>query len=154
MAGKRTTITPPTGTARRAALGRAGTLLAPFAISALTRLLEDPATQQWVQEQMGRVTATSRSSPDGMLATIAALRTDVRFLAESADDAAEAERARTWAKQLDRCEQAAQLLKAPGATATQRRALRKKLRALHAEIFNAAIVEKDEDLRSADGQDR
>lgn len=154
MAGKKSRIIPPTGTPRMARLGRAGTLLAPFAISALKRLLEDPATQQWAQERMGRFTATSSSSPDGMLATIAALRTDVRFLAESADDATETERARAWTKQLDRCEQAARLLKAPGATAKQRRALHRKLRELHTEIFDAALVERDEDARSADDQDR
>eukprot|EP01135_Chromosphaera_perkinsii_P008778 Nk52_evm1s1457 gene=Nk52_evmTU1s1457 len=154
MAGKKSTIIPPTGTPRLATLGRAGTLLAPFALSALRRLLEDPKTQQWVQEQLGRFTTTSSSSPDGMLATIAALRTDVRFLAESADDAGETARAQAWTKQLDKCEQAAQLLKAPGATAKQRRALHKRLRALHAEIFDAALIEKDEDARSADDQDR
>ena len=152
MAGKKST-TILRGGSRGAVLARAGTLLAPFVIAALKRLLENPETQTWIQEQLAQVTSTRSSTPDGMLTTIRALRDDVRFLAESADDAEEKARAHAWTRQLDKCEQAAALLKAPGATRKQRRTLRKKIGALHTEIFNAAILEKDEDVRAAEAQD-
>lgn len=48
--------------------------------------------------------------------TVRILREQVDYLAASADDVREAQQATEWAKRLDACERAAQLLKAPGTT--------------------------------------
>ena len=78
------------------------------------------------------------------------LRGNVEYLAASADDDAERERAAQWAKQLDHCEQAARLVQAPGATRKDRKALKTRVDALRSEIVAAFIQEQGEDAQEAD----
>ena len=72
------------------------------------------------------------------------------YLADSADDEEETRRARDWAKRLDSCERAAQLLQTPGATRKDRKALKTRVEALRSEIFAAYIEEMGEDAQEQD----
>ena len=128
---------------------KAAKWLGPLAVDAVARVHANPAAWKTVKEQSARLVARNGDSPDDVLATIEKLRDMVDYLDESADDAAETERARTWAKQLERYEQAAHLLKAPGSAKDERVALKKKVDALRSVIFSAFIIEKDEDDQAA-----
>ena len=83
-----------------------------------------------------------------MVKTVRILREQVDYLAASADDELEAQQAAEWAKRLDSCERAAQLLKAPGTTRKDRKALKKRIEALRTDIFAAYIEERGEDAET------
>ena len=105
-----------------------------------------------VKEQAAKLQRATTSKPDGVLTTVAVLREQVDYLAESADDEGEVRRAREWAKRLDSYERAAQLLKAPGATKKDRKTLKTSVEALRSEIFSAYIEEMGEDAEEAEGR--
>src|SRR5699024_3446781 len=109
-----------------------------------------PEVWQRVKEQTARLQKPSTSTPDGVLTTTQILREQLHYLRDSADDDEEARRAQHSAKRLDTCERAAQLLKAPGATRKDRKALRTRVEALRSEIFAAYIEEMGEDAQAAE----
>ncbi|ATG50905.1 hypothetical protein CFK38_04700 [Brachybacterium vulturis] len=109
-----------------------------------------PEVWETVKEQATRLQTTTTNRPDGVLATVAILREQVDYLEGSADDAGETRRAQDWAKRLDSCERAAQLLKAPGATRKDRKTLKVRTEALRSEIFEAYIEEMGEDAEVAE----
>ena len=109
-----------------------------------------PEVWEGVKEQAAKLQKTTTNKPDGVLTTVGILREQVDYLAESADDAEEARLAKDWAKRLDSCEHAAQLLKAPGSTRQDRKKLKKRVEALRSEIFEAYIEELGEDAEVAD----
>ena len=76
--------------------------------------------------------------------TIAMLREQVAYLLESADDAAERERALAWGAKLERLERAHALVR-PGSSATERRRLEAQVEALRAQVVAAFLVERIED---------
>ncbi|MGO1226098.1 MAG: hypothetical protein ACTMH5_04625 [Brachybacterium sp.] len=115
-------------------------------------LSSHPEVWEGVKEQAARLQRATTSKPDGVLTTVAVLREQVDYLAESADDEGEVRRAKEWAKRLDSCERAAQLLKAPGATKKDRRTLKTSVEALRSEIFSAYIEEMGEDAEEAEGR--
>lgn len=114
-------------------------------------LSEHPEILEKVKAQIAQLTTARTSTADGALKTIAVLRGNVDYLAGSADDDVEAEQAKDWARQLDRCEQAARLLGAPGATRKDRRAVKKRVDALRSDIVAAFIAEQAEDAAADEG---
>jgi hypothetical protein len=139
--------------------GRAGAALkaAQWAVPLLTAgarwLSTHPEVWEGVKEQAERLQKATTHRPAGVLRTVTILREQVDYLEGSADDAEEARRAKAWAKRLDSCERAAQLLKAPGATRKDRKELKESVEALRSEIFSAYIQEMGEDAEEAEGRD-
>lgn len=111
-------------------------------------LSSHPEVWDAIKEQATKLSKTATNKPEGVLATVAVLREQVDYLAASADDAGEERRAKDWSKRLDSCERAAQLLKAPGATRKDRKALGKSTEVLRSEIFSAYIAEMGEDAET------
>ena len=145
MAGKK--LVPSSGRAGSAI--RAAQWALPLLAAGARWLSGHPEVWEQVKEQAARLQKPSTSTPDGVLTTAGILREQVDYLRDSADDDEEARRAQDWTKRLDSCERAAQLLKAPGATRKDRKALRTRVEALRSEIFAAYIEEMGED--AADG---
>lgn len=123
----------------------------PLLLTAGRWLQEHPEALEQVREQIKKLLTHNTATPEGMLETIEALRDSVAFLAASADDEAETQRAEAWAKQLDAYEQAAKLLAAPGSSGKEKKQLKKKLEALRSEILEASITEHREDADAAEG---
>lgn len=132
---------------------RAAKWVGPLAAEAAARLWKNPEARQTAREQASHLVRRRGGSTDDLIETIAILRSEVTYLAESADDEEEAERARAWMVQVDRCEHAAQLLKAPGSTRAERSALTKKVSSLRSEIFGAYLLELDEDTQTGDSRE-
>ena len=147
MAGKM--LVP--GSGRASAAASAARWALPLLAAGARWLSAHPEVWEGVKEQAAKLQKTSTNKPDGVLATVAILREQVDYLEDSADDDAEARRAEDWAKRLDSCERAAQLLKAPGATRKDRKALKTRVEALRSEIFEAYIEEMGEDAEAAEG---
>jgi uncharacterized protein involved in exopolysaccharide biosynthesis len=148
----RTQAAKPPARRRSGARGRAvdfAFMVAPLAIGALKKLMEDPDLAKKAQDQVDRLLKNSGDSPADMLETVKVLREQVDYLVGSADDDREAARAEAWSKQLEQCERAAKLVGAPGATRKERRALKKRIAALRSEILEAFIVEQQEDADAA-----
>ena len=143
MAGKM--LIPSSG--RAGAALRAAQWAIPLLAAGARWLSAHPEVWERVKEQAARLQKPNTGTPDGVLATARILREQVDFLADSADDEEEARRARDWAKRLDSCERAAQLLTAPGATRKDRKALKTSVEALRSEIFAAYIEEMGEDAQ-------
>lgn len=143
-----TKITAP-GPKSRSALDTAKWAV-PLVLAAGRWLAGHPELMDRVKEQLETLKRSRTSTPAGALETIEVLRGNVGYLAASADDEAEQERAARWAKQLDHCEQAARLVQAPGATRKDRRALKARVDALRSEIVAAFIQEQGEDAQEAD----
>ncbi|WP_394216660.1 hypothetical protein [Brachybacterium vulturis] len=148
MAGKM--LVP--GSSRTSAAMNAARWAVPLLIAGGRWLSAHPEVWESVKEQAATLQRTTTSRPDGVLETVAILREQVDYLAGSADDAAETRRAQDWARRLDSCERAARLLKAPGATKKDRKALRVSTEALRSEIFAAYIEEMGEDAEAADSR--
>jgi|SRR5699024_2987343 len=146
MAGKM--LVPSSGRAGSAL--RAARWALPLLAAGARWLSDHPEVWERVKEQAATLQRTSTNRPDGVLETVAILREQVDYLEGSADDAEETRRAQDWAKRLDSCERAAQLLKAPGTTRKDRRTLKTRTEALRAEIFEAYIEEMGEDAAAAD----
>lgn len=119
--------------------------IGPFAAQAVTSISKDPEVLRTIKEQAARLAKPRGGTSEEQLKTIEVLRDQVTYLAESADDDDEARRAEEWSQRLDRCERAARILQAPGASKADRTALTKKVGALRSEIFSAFIVEQAED---------
>ena len=145
MAGKK--LVPSSGRAGSAI--RAAQWALPLLAAGARWLSAHPEVWERVKEQAATLQKPSTSTPDGVLTTTQILREQVDYLRDSADDDEEVRRAQDWAKRLDSCERAAQLLKAPVATRKDRKALRTRVEALRSEIFAAYIEEMGED--AADG---
>ncbi|MDN5892796.1 MAG: hypothetical protein L0H93_02120 [Nocardioides sp.] len=146
MAGKK--LVPGSGRASTAM--NAARWAIPLLAAGARWLSTHPEVWESVKEQAAKLQRTTTNKPDGVLATVAILREQVDYLEGSADDAGETRRAQDWAKRLDSCERAAQLLKAPGATRKDRKALKERTEALRSEIFEAYIEEMGEDAEAAE----
>lgn len=129
---------------------KAAKWLGPLAIEGIRRLAKNPEAMSTVKEQGAKLLKNTGDKPEDVLATIEALRDQVDYLEESADDRAEADRAAAWAKQLEKYERAARLLQAPGATKADLASLKKKVGELRGQIFSAFVQEQEEDA----GRDR
>ncbi|MGO1259212.1 MAG: hypothetical protein ACTMII_09695 [Brachybacterium sp.] len=143
MATKKLTNPVPKGNA----LISLAMTLSPFAIELIRKAADNPEVWKKVQEQILRLGQHRGDTPEDMRQTIEALREQIVYLTESADDDAEAKQAATWGKQLEQLDRAAALLTAPGATRTQKKTLKKKIGTLRAEILKAFIAEVDEDAQ-------
>ena len=120
----------------------------PLLAAAARWLSSHPEVWESIKEQGAKLQKVTTDKPDGVLTTVGILREQVGYLADSADDAGEARRAEDWAKRLDSCQRAAQLLKAPGTTRKDRKTLKKRVEALREEIFSAYIAEMGEDAEA------
>jgi len=119
-------------------------------LAAGARWLSDhPEVWEGIKEQAAKLQTATTHKPDGVLTAVGILREQVDYLAESADDAEEARLATDWAKRLDSCERAAQLLQAPGSTRKDRKTLKKRVETLRSEIFTAYIEERGEDAAAS-----
>ncbi|WP_165831694.1 hypothetical protein [Brachybacterium endophyticum] len=149
--GKQPAKTPSsTGSAGKNKAVELALMAAPVAFKALKKLLDDPTLGKKAQEQIARLLKYSGGSPADMLETVKALREQVDYLSDSADDEREAQRAQAWSKQLEQCERAAQLVNAPGSTRKERRALNKRISTLRSEILEAFIDEQEEGMQEGD----
>lgn len=144
MAGKK--LVP--SSAKATAAMNAARWAIPLLAAGARWLSAHPEVWEGIKEQAAKLQRTTTSRPDGVLETVAILREQVDYLADSADDAEETRRAQDWGKRLDSCERAARLLKAPGATKKDRRTLRTSVEALRSEIFAAYIEEMGEDAEA------
>lgn len=147
MAGKNLILS----SSKKSAAVNAARWAIPLLAAGARWLCAHPEVWEGIKEQAAKLQRTSTSKPDGVLETVAVLREQVDYLAESADDEREAHQAKAWAKRLDSCEKAAQLLKAPGATKKDRKTLKKSVEELRSEIFAAYIEEMGEDAEKAEG---
>lgn len=141
----------PNAAAAGKALAKLATLAGPAAVGVLTQLAKNPEVGKKVQGQVEELFRHRGNSPEDMLETIAVLREQVEYLADSADDQAEVDRAQGWQKQLEQCERAARLVSAPGSSRKQRRTLAQKIGDLRSDILEAFLVEQDEDSRGEVG---
>ena len=147
MAAKKLTTLGPKG---KGALDTAKWAL-PLLVAAGRWVSANPEILEKAKQQITQLTKARTGTPEGVLETITVLRGNVDYLTASADDEAEVKQARDWERQLARCEQAALLLKAPGAPGKERRALKKRIGALRSEIVAAFIAEQGED--AVEGRD-
>lgn len=137
---------------RTNAKGTAGSLaaiavtLGPLVVPALTNLVKDPEALNKVTATVRGILARDTKTPEDLDATIVSLREQVAYLAESADDDAETKRAKDWARSLDQAGRAAKLVAGPGASAKEKKIVKKKVATLRTEILQALIIEKSEDL--------
>lgn len=122
--------------------------LVPLLATGARWLSTHPEVWDGIKEQGAKLQKFATDRPDGVLKTVRILREQVDYLAASADDELEAQQAAEWAKRLDSCERAAQLLKAPGTTRKDRKALKKRIEALRTDIFAAYIEERGEDAET------
>lgn len=120
--------------------------LGPKVVPALVDLAQNPEALKKVVGTVRGILDREAKTPEDLESTIQALREQVAYLADSADDDAESKRAKDWAKSLDQASRAAKLVAAPGASAKERKIVKKKVTALRAEILEALIIEKSEDL--------
>lgn len=123
----------------------------PIAMQVVQHLKDNPDLQRKLMEQGRKLKRQDRSTPEAMLSTLGVLREQVRALADSADDAQETSRVAAWSARLDAATHAAELLRAPGSTAKQRKVLKKQVDGLREEIFAAYVSELDEDARKDAG---
>ena len=120
----------------------------PLLAAAARWLSSHPEVWESIKEQGAKLQKVTTDRPEGVLTTVGILREQVDYLAASADDADEEQKAQEWSKRLDSCERAAQLLKAPGTTRKDRKVLAKRVEALRTEIFAAYIAEMGEDTET------
>lgn len=119
-------------------VGTAGPIVAKY-------LREHPEIGQSVQEAVTKLLEKRVTGQAGMLATIAALREQVAYLQSSADDEAEAVRAREWSRRLDNLQHAAELL-GDGASRREKKIVRERVKVVRGEILAAFIAEKVDDI--------
>lgn len=148
MAGKKLILS----SSKKSAAVNAARWAIPLLAAGARWLSAHPEVWEGIKEQAAKLQHATTSRPDGVLETVAVLREQVGYLSESADDEREAQQTKAWAKRLDSCERAAQLLKAPGATKKDRRTLKKSVEELRSEIFAAYIEEMGEDAEKAEGR--
>ncbi|WP_010533505.1 hypothetical protein [Brachybacterium squillarum] len=129
---------------------RLAKFLGPVVIGLLTQVWNNPQVRTRVLEQAETLFKNRGSTPQEVIETIEVLRDQVEFLERSADDEAEAQRAKAWAAQLEKYDRAAQLLTAPGSSAADVKSLRKKVDALRTEILEAFVAEQDEDAKKGE----
>ena len=122
--------------------------LLPLLAAGARWLSSHPEVWESIKEQGAKLQKVTTDRPEGVLTTVGILREQVDYLAASADDADEEQKAQEWSKRLDSCERAAQLLKAPGTTRKDRKVLAKRVEALRTEIFAAYIEEMGEDAET------
>ncbi len=118
-------------------VGTAGPVVAKY-------LKDHPEIATSVQDTVTKLVKKRTSGPAGLRETIAVLREQVEYLTASADDAAEAGRARAWSRQLDNLDHAAAML-ASSASRAEVKALRAKVTAVRGEILAAFIAEQADD---------
>lgn len=123
--------------------------LSPLAVAAFRKLSENPELFAKVQGQLERLLKNRGGTASAMRATVDALRDQVSYLKDSADDDAERKRATAWEKQLADCEHAIALLDTPAATRKHRKVAKKRIASLHDEIVTAFLIEQEEDARAA-----
>lgn len=118
---------------------------APVVVPVVLKMWQDPRLRAQIQEVAAKLVASEKPTAQDMLATIEVLRSQVRELAASADDAGEVRRAEEWQKQLDGYEKAAHLLTAPGATTKDHKKLRRRIDTLRSRVLDAHMTEIAED---------
>lgn len=118
-------------------VGTAGPVVAKY-------LRDHPEITQSVQAAVTKLVAKRISGPPGMLATIAALREQVGYLKQSADDDAEVRRAHAWERNLDNLQHAAELLR-EGGSRREKKAVKERLMTVRGEILAAFIAEHADD---------
>ncbi|WP_087485838.1 hypothetical protein [Brachybacterium massiliense] len=128
--------------------------LLPLLATGARWLSSHPEVWESIKEQGAKLQKVTTDKPDGVLTTVGILREQVGYLTDSADDAGEARQAQDWAKRLDSCERAAQLLQTPGTTRRDRKSLTKRVEALRSEIFAAYIEERGEDAETDSAPER
>lgn len=120
-------------------VGTAGPVVAKY-------LREHPEIGQAVGDTVTKLLKKRSSGPAGMRETIGVLREQVAYLTASADDEAEAARAREWARRLDNLDHAAEML-IDGASRSETKAVREQLTTLRGEILAAFIAEQADDAQ-------
>lgn len=107
-------------------------------------LRKNPAVADTVQDQVQKLQRSSSLSPEAMRATLAAMREQVDYLGESADDEAERGRAAAWSAFLTKLEHAVELLGA-GSSKAERKRMRARIDELRAKVIDAFLEEQIED---------
>lgn len=122
-------------------LGQNGLKYGPVVVAWLST---NPDIADRLQHEVQRLRGSSGEDPAAMRATLRAMREQVEYLRDSADDETERLRARAWAVSLTKLEHAVALLGA-GSAKAERRRLRDRVDALRAEILDAFLTEQIED---------
>jgi hypothetical protein len=110
----------------------------------LKYLKDHPEIWQDLVDALKKVVVRRAASPSELLTTIAALREQVGYLRESADDDGEVARAEAWSRRLNHLERLAKLL-AGEASKSEIKELREQVFALRKEIIEAFVIEQVED---------
>lgn len=118
----------------------------------LTKLKKDnPEVFDAVQNQVRKLAEARKAgkSPETLHKRIAALRDQVSYLRQSADDEEERRRAEAWRVKLDKIEASLPLLTAmsPKAASRERAHINSRIDELSTEILSAFIDEQEEDAR-------
>lgn len=110
----------------------------------LKYLKDHPEIWQSLLEALKKAVVRREAGPKELLKTIAALREQVGYLRESADDDGEVARAEDWSRRLDNLERVAKLLD-DGASKSEIKDLREQVLDLRKVIIHAFVVERAED---------
>ncbi|WP_306232674.1 hypothetical protein [Agrococcus beijingensis] len=109
-----------------------------------TWLSANPEVRETIERMVKRLTASTGQDPDEMRKTLQAMREQVEYLRNSADDDFERRRAAAWSTSLIRLEHAVEMLRGGAARADVKR-LRSSIDALRAQILDAFLIEQVED---------
>lgn len=109
-----------------------------------TWLASNPDIAERIQREVQRLGRSSGQDPEAMRASLKAMREQVEYLRDSADDDAERDRAKAWSASLTRLGHAVEMLRG-GSSRVDRQRLRKHIDTLRAEILDAFLIEQIED---------
>lgn len=107
-------------------------------------LRTNPDVADRIQREVQRLGRSTGDDPEAMRASLRAMREQVEYLRDSADDDAERARTRVWSASLTRLEHTAEMLRG-GSSRDDRKRLRTRIDALRAEIIDAFLLEQIED---------
>ena len=107
-------------------------------------LASNPDVAERIQREVQRLGRSSGQDPEAMRASLKAMREQVEYLRDSADDAAERERAKAWSASLIRLGHAVEMLRG-GSSRADRLRLSGRIDALRSEILDAFLIEQIED---------
>ncbi|QUW17862.1 hypothetical protein [Agrococcus sp. Marseille-Q4369] len=110
----------------------------------LKYLKNHPEIWQDIVDALKKVIVRRAADPGELLKTIAALREQVVYLLDSADDDGEVVQAEAWSRRLDHLERVAKLL-VNEASKHEVKELREQVFALRKEIIEAFVIEQVED---------
>lgn len=123
------------------AIGVNGVKYGPIVLSWLS---SNPEIADRIEREVQRLGRSSGDDPDAMRSSLKAMREQVEYLRDSADDGAERERAKAWSASLTRLGHAVEMLRG-GSSKADRKRLRSSIDALRAEILDAFLLEQIED---------